>query len=235
MSTQQDINQIFLDNNITLTEQQLEDFTKYYDLLVEWNQKFNLTAITDLREVAEKHFIDSIVCLDKLSNNQKIVDIGAGAGFPSIPLSIMNRDLNFILIDSVNKKVTFLQEVIKQLDMHNMVAMHSRIEDIATSVAYREKFDICLSRAVARLNTLVEYALPLVKVGGQVIAYKSKLVDEEVQEAQKAIKLLGGKVSSVDKFDVVGQKRALVNISKVSTTPNKYPRKSNKARTQPIV
>lgn len=235
MSVEQTINQIFLDNNITLTQQQLQDFTNYYNLLVEWNEKFNLTAITDLQEIVEKHFIDSIVCLDKLSNEHKIVDIGAGAGFPSIPLSIMNRDLNFILIDSVNKKVTFLQEVIKQLDLHNVVAMHSRIEDIATSVAYREKFDICLSRAVARLNTLVEYALPLVKVGGQVIAYKSKLVDEEVDEACKAIKILGGKVASVDKFDVVGQKRALVNICKVSTTPNKYPRKNNKARTQPIV
>ena len=235
MTTQQTIKDMFLSSNIELSDEQISDFETYYNLIVEWNEKFNLTAILDLNEVVEKHFIDSLACLNNLSEDQKIVDIGAGAGFPSIPLAIMNRNLNFILIDSVNKKITFLKEVIKTLKLTNVVAMHARIEDIAMSDAYREKFDVCVSRAVARLNTLVEYALPLVKIGGKVICYKSKLVDEEVDEAKKAIKLLGGKVSDIEKFELNSQKRALVNIDKIATTPKQYPRKNNKARTQPIV
>lgn len=235
MDIETTIKQHFDNNNIQLTQTQLKDFVTYYNLLIEWNEKFNLTAITDLDEVVEKHFIDSLACLDKLSPDQKVVDIGAGAGFPSIPLCIMNRDLNFMLIDSVNKKVTFLQEVIKVLKLTKTVAIHSRIEDIANNEMYREKFDVCVSRAVAKLNTLVEYSLPLLNVGGYMYAYKSKLVDEEVEEANKAIKTLGGKVESIDKFDLGGQKRAIVNIIKIKNTPPTYPRKNNKARTQPIV
>ncbi len=235
MTTQHTIKDMFLSSNIELSDEQISDFETYYNLIVEWNEKFNLTTILDLNEVVEKHFIDSLACFNDLSEDYKIVDIGAGAGFPSIPLAIMNKNLNFILIDSVNKKITFLKEVIKTLKLTNVVAMHARIEDIAMSDAYREKFDVCVSRAVARLNTLAEYALPLVKIGGKVICYKSKLVDEEVDEAKKAIKILGGKVNEIQKFELNSQKRALVNIDKITTTPKQYPRKNNKARTQPIV
>lgn len=229
------IRQLFNENNIDLTDDQVKDFETYYNLLIEWNQKFNLTAITEPQEIIEKHFIDSLVVSKQLSNTQKIIDIGAGAGFPSLPLAIMNRSLNIILVDSVNKKITFLQEVIKTLKLNNVVAIHSRIEDLANNTTYREQFDVCLSRAVARLNTLAEYALPLIKVGGQMIAYKSKLVEEEVAESSKAFNVLGGKCSNVEKFELFGQKRAIVFVDKIATTPKAYPRKNNKARTQPIV
>lgn len=235
MDSQQIIKELFDKNNIELTEKQLQDFNYYYLMLVEWNEKFNLTAITDIQDVVEKHFIDSLACLKDLNQDQKIIDIGAGAGFPSIPLNIMNRNLNIIMVDSVNKKVSFLQEVIKTLKFSKTVALHTRIEDLATNTTYREKFDTCLSRAVARLNTLIEYSLPLLRIGGKMIAYKSKLVDEEVEEASAAIRKLGGKVEDIEKFDIVGQKRALVKIIKKSPTPAQYPRKNNKARTQPIV
>lgn len=228
------IKQLFNKYNIELTQQQTQDFVTYYNLLIEWNQKFNLTAITEPQEIVEKHFIDSLACLNELNSSQKIIDIGAGAGFPSIPLNIMNRDLNIILVDSVNKKISFLQEVIKQLKLSNTVAIHSRIEDLANNETYREQFDVCLSRAVARLNTLVEYALPLIKINGMMLAYKSKLVDEEVDEAKNAIKILGGELKQVQKFDLSNQKRAIVQIVKKQTTSKNYPRKNNKARLQPL-
>ena len=225
----------FLDYNITLTEEQVEQFDKFYHLLIEWNEKCNLTAITDEDEVIEKHFIDSVLPHALIPENSKIIDIGAGAGFPSIPLKILRPDLNFILIDSVNKKVTFINEVISQLSFVGIVAIHTRIEELAINPAYRENFDICISRAVARLNTLTEYSLPFVKIGGQMLAYKSKQIDDELQEAKKVIKLLGGSLKVLSVNNLENSDRNVVVIEKISQCPDKYPRQKNLPRTKPIV
>ncbi len=221
--------------NIELTDNQIESFEKYYNLLIEWNEKFNLTAITDEDEVIEKHFVDSVLPYEILPQNAKIIDIGAGAGFPSIPLKIVRPDLNFLLIDSVNKKITFINEVISNLNMSGIIAIHSRIEDLAVNPAYRETFDICISRAVARLNTLAEYSLPFVKLGGKMIAYKSKQIDDEMFEARKAIKLLGGEIKEVSINNLENGDRNVLVIEKETPTPEKFPRPKNLPRTKPIV
>ena len=221
--------------NIELTDNQIESFEKYYNLLIEWNEKFNLTAITDEDEVIEKHFVDSVLPYEILPQNAKIIDIGAGAGFPSIPLKIVRPDLNFLLIDSVNKKITFINEVISNLNMSGIIAIHSRIEDLAVNPAYRETFDICISRAVARLNTLAEYSLPFVKLGGKMIAYKSKQIDDEMFEARKAIKLLGGEIKEVSINNLENGDRNVLVIEKETPTPEKFPRPKHLPRTKPIV
>jgi 16S rRNA (guanine527-N7)-methyltransferase len=225
----------FAEYNITLNDTQILQFEQYYNLLIEWNNKFNLTAITDEDEVIEKHFLDSVLPKTLFNENAKVIDIGAGAGFPSIPLKIMRPDLSFILIDSVNKKVTFINEVISKLKLNNTTAIHTRIEELAVNPAYRECFDVCVSRAVARLNTLVEYSLPFVKLGGDMLAYKSKQIDEEIKEAKKAISILGGTIKelAVNNFD--DNDRNVVVINKISTTPAKYPRPKNLPRTKPLV
>ena len=225
----------FSEYNVSLNETQVLQFEQYYNLLIEWNNKFNLTAITDEDEVIEKHFLDSVLPQALLGENAKVIDIGAGAGFPSIPLKIMRPDLSFILIDSVNKKVTFINEVISQLKLTNTTAIHTRIEDLAVNPAYRECFDICISRAVARLNTLSEYSLPFVKIGGDMLAYKSKQIDEELKEAKKVISLLGGTVKelAVNNFD--DNDRNVVIINKTAASPKQYPRPKNLPRTKPIV
>ncbi len=225
----------FAEYNIALNDTQILQFEQYYNLLIEWNNKFNLTAITDEDEVIEKHFLDSVLPKTLFNENAKVIDIGAGAGFPSIPLKIMRPDLSFILIDSVNKKVTFINEVISKLKLNNTTAIHTRIEDLAVNPAYRECFDVCVSRAVARLNTLVEYSLPFVKLGGDMLAYKSKQIDDEIKEAKKAISILGGTIKelAVNNFD--DNDRNVVVINKTSTTPVKYPRPKNLPRTKPLV
>lgn len=225
----------FKSYNISLTDFQASQFEMYYNLLIEWNEKFNLTAITDEDEVIEKHFIDSVLPHNVIKENSKIIDIGAGAGFPGIPLKILRPDLNFILIDSVNKKITFISEVISKLSLTGIVAIHTRIEDLAINPAYREKLDICISRAVARLNTLVEYSLPFIKVGGEMVAYKSRQIDEEIEEAKKAIKLLGGKLKELTVNNLENSDRNVVVIEKISECPEKYPRSKNLPRTNPIV
>ena len=221
--------------NISLTDVQASQFESYYNLLIEWNEKFNLTAITDEDEVIEKHFVDSVLPHKLLKENSKIIDIGAGAGFPSIPLKIVRPDLNFILIDSVNKKVTFINEVINKLSLAGTIAIHTRIEDLAVNPAYRENLDICISRAVARLNTLVEYSLPFLKIGGEMIAYKSRQIDEELNEAKKVIKLLGGSIKELNVNNLENSDRNVVIIDKVNSCPDKYPRPKNLPRTKPIV
>ncbi len=221
--------------NISLTDIQASQFEQYYNLLIEWNEKFNLTAITDEDEVIEKHFVDSVLPHKLMQESSKIIDIGAGAGFPSIPLKIYRPDLNFILIDSVNKKVTFINEVISKLSLNGIVAIHTRIEDLAINPAYREKLDICISRAVARLNTLVEYSLPFLKVGGEMIAYKSRQIEDELQEAKKVIKMLGGSVKELTINNLENSDRNVVIIDKTSPCPDKYPRPKNLPRTKPIV
>ena len=221
--------------NIELTKEQTVMFEKYYNLLIEWNNKFNLTSITDMQEVIEKHFVDSVLPYNLLPQNAKAIDIGAGAGFPSIPLKIVRPDISFLLIDSVNKKITFINEVINKLDLQNVVALHTRIEDLASNPAYRETFDICVSRAVARLNTLAEYSLPFIKIGGCMVAYKSRQIKDEVLEAQKAIALLGGEIKDISINNLENGERNVLIVEKINNTPDKYPRDKNLPRTKPII
>ena len=229
-----EINNVFSKHNITLTQKQTEDFYKYYSLLIEWNKKFNLTAITEQTEVIVKHFLDSVICYNLLPQDSKIIDIGAGAGFPSFPLKILRPDLKITLIDSVNKKVTFQQEVIKQLNFKNAEAIHTRAEDLAKNIKYRETFDACVSRAVAQLNTLAEYSLPFIKIGGKMFAYKANEIEEELNNSTKALSLLGGKIKEIKTFDVDNVDRKIIIINKNSITPNKYPRPGNKPRLMPL-
>lgn len=235
MSFCEKLKERFLSYNIELTDEQICLFEKYYNMIIEWNEKFNLTAITDEDEVIEKHFVDSVLPYEILPQNAKIIDIGAGAGFPSIPLKIVRPDLNFLLIDSVNKKITFITEVISNLDLSGIIALHTRIEDLAINPAYRETFDICVSRAVARLNTLAEYSLPFVKIGGKMIAYKSKQIEDEMFEARKAIKLFGGEIKEVSINNLENGDRNVLVIEKVTATPEKFPRSKNLPRTNPII
>lgn len=229
------ISEVFSRNGILLTDNQKEKFFVYYNLLIETNNKFNLTTITQLEEVIVKHFLDSVVANKFLKQGAKVIDIGAGAGFPSLPLKIIRPDLKVLMVDSVNKKVGFLQEVITSLDLSDMSTIHSRVEDLANKKEYREQFDYCLSRAVANLTTLSEYALPFIKLGGKMIAYKSSDIQDELNESKKAIDILGGVLKEVKTLNVEGVERKFVFINKIKNTPSKYPRNGNKPRISPIV
>lgn len=206
------------------------DFDRYFDLLVLWNERFNLTAITEKEEVEIKHFIDSLASVDFIKQNATVLDIGSGAGFPSIPLKIVRDDINLTMVDSVNKKVGFLNEVVSQLNLKNAVAIHSRAEDLDKT----KKFDIVVSRAVASLSTLLEYCLPFVVEGGYLIAYKSEKTDEEIEQSKNALKILGGKVEEVVDKSHNGLTRKLILIKKIASTPQKYPRGKNLPRVKPL-
>lgn len=223
---------------ITLTERQREQFDCYYELLVEWNRVMNLTGITDYEEVNLKHFTDSltIVRINNMSDVKSVIDVGTGAGFPGIPIKIMFPHIDMILLDSLNKRLKFLNEVIEQLNLNGIETLHGRAEDYARKKEYREKFDISVSRAVANLSTLSEYCLPFVKVGGSFISYKSGESDEEIRHSDRAISVLGGKIEKIDKFLLPGTDmgRALVKITKVKNTPGKYPRKAGVPGKEPL-
>lgn len=216
--------------------EQTEQFFEYMDLLIEWNEKMNLTAITEPSEIIQKHFIDSLTILNRIEDNQKIVDVGTGAGFPGIPLSIMNPTLKITLVDSLNKRLIFLQEVINRLGLKNVEIVHARAEDFGQNKNYREKFDVATSRAVANLSTLSEYLLPLVKINGKCICMKAADADVEIEDAKKAIEVLGGTISKIDKFNLpqsdIG--RTIIEIKKEKYTPNKYPRKAGTPSKEPI-
>ncbi|MGN0813562.1 MAG: 16S rRNA (guanine(527)-N(7))-methyltransferase RsmG [Candidatus Coproplasma sp.] len=212
-----------------------ERFKKLKSILVDNNKKFNLTAIIDDEGIFIKHFLDSVVGESLIKEGAYVAEIGSGGGFPSLPLKIVRDDLKFLLVESTGKKCNHLNEAVALLEMRDMQVFCGRAEDCAKDAKYREKFDCSVARAVARLNTLCEYCLPFVKVGGYFIAYKGD-VDEEVNEAQKAVKLLGGKLERVEKYTLPdGDKRSLVVIKKVAPTPLKYPRGQGKERKSPIV
>lgn len=224
--------------SIVLNDKQIQQFEQYYNILVEWNKVMNLTAITKYEEVIEKHFLDSLTIVDAI-NMEKIetlIDVGTGAGFPGIPLKIAFPHLKVTLLDSLNKRIKFLNEVIDLLDLDDIKAIHGRAEDYAKQAEYREQYDICVSRAVANLATLSEYCLPYVKVDGLFVPYKSGEIDEELKSSEKAISILGGKVEEVVKFQLPGTDigRSFVKIHKIKETKKKYPRKAGMPTKEPL-
>jgi len=219
---------------ILLTDKMLEQFEYYYQKLIAYNEKVNLTAITEKEEIFVKHFLDSIVIANLLKENATVCDIGSGAGFPSLPLKIVRPDLNVTMVDSLNKRIVFLQELILELGLTNIEAVHSRAEDYIKE--HREAYDYLVARAVAGLNTLSEYCIPFVKIGGSFLAYKSVNIIEELKEAQNAIKILGGVVKSIKEIklpqsDIV---RNVVIIEKQHATPKAYPRDKNSPKIKPL-
>lgn len=229
--------------NIEISDDQINCFEKYYELLIEKNKVMNLTAITDKEDVIVKHFIDSIALIpyltDKginINNKLKIIDIGTGAGFPGLPLKIMMPDVKFTLLDSLNKRVSFLNEVIDELKLKDIEALHGRAEDYASDNKYREKYDICVSRAVANLSTLSEYCIPFVKEDGFFISYKAGESEEEINNSKNAIKILGGKINKVEEFVLPGTdaSRVFVFIRKLELTDKKYPRKAGVPAKKPL-
>ena len=220
--------------DLQINDTQIEQFYNYMNLLLEWNQKINLTAITDENDIILKHFIDSITINKYLSDYKSIVDVGTGAGFPGIPLNIINNKLEYTLVDSLNKRISFLNDVINNLELNNITAVHSRVEDFAKN--NRECFDIATSRAVASLNVLVEYLLPLIKVNGICICMKGPNIQEEIDNAKNAIELLGGKIETVEEITLPDSDitRNIVIIKKIKETPKKYPRKAGTAVKEPI-
>lgn len=222
--------------SIEFSNIQIERFYKYMNLLIEWNEKINLTAITEPKEIIIKHFIDSLTVLKDIKGKNTLVDVGTGAGFPGIPLKIMDEEIKITLLDSLNKRINFLNEVINQLDLKNIETIHSRVEEAGKNKKYRERFDIATARAVANLATLSEYMLPLVKVGGKSICMKGSEVSEELQNSKKAISILGGEIENIDNFQLPksDMMRNIVIIKKVKNTPNKYPRKPGTPSKEPI-
>lgn len=228
--------------DLTLTDRQIEQFMMYYEMLIEKNKVMNLTSITEFDEVMKKHFVDSLSLIKAvdLNKTKSLIDIGTGAGFPGIPLKIAFSELKITLLDSLQKRVGFLQEVIDQLGLDQINAIHGRAEDFAKSGelenTLREKYDLCVSRAVANLAVLSEYCIPYVKVGGKFISYKSEKTEEECKDAEHAVSLLGGKIADTVSFELPDSSiyRTFVMIDKVEQTPLQYPRKAGAALKKPL-
>lgn len=223
--------------NVLLNEEQLDKFYKYMNLLLEWNEKINLTAITDEDGIILKHFVDSLTVLEYLKDAKSIIDVGTGAGFPGIPISIMNCDKSIVLMDSLNKRINFLNDVVQKLNLDNVKTVHSRAEDLGQNNMHRQKYDVVISRAVANLTTLVEYMLPLAKVGGICICMKGQEIVDEIKNSEYAIELLGGEIENIDEFYLPNSdmKRNIIIIKKIKNTNKKYPRKAGMPSKDPIV
>lgn len=222
--------------NVEIDEKKREQFYNYMQILVKWNENINLTAITEPKEVLQKHFIDSLTILPYIEENKTIIDVGTGAGFPGIPVKIAKESTNVVLLDALNKRLNFLNEVINDLELKNIETIHARAEEAGKNKNLRENFDIAVSRAVAPLNILVEYLLPLVKIGGKCICMKGSNIEEEVKNSKKAIDMLGGEIEKIDEFVLPDSdiKRRVIVIKKIKETPNKYPRKPGTPSKEPL-
>lgn len=229
-------NEYLKELSIKLNEEQIQKFYTYMNLLIEWNEKINLTAITKPEEIILKHFVDCLTISKYIETNSKLIDVGTGAGFPGIPLKIYRSDLKVTLVDSLNKRLNFLNEVINSLKLKNIETIHARAEELGRNKGYREKFDIATSRAVANLSTLSEYLLPFIKVGGKCICMKGADIDGELDNAKKAIEVLGGKVVGKEVFNLPQSDlgRSIIVIEKTKNTPGKFPRKPGTPAKEPI-
>ncbi len=220
-------------------ESEANDFDLYYKLLIEWNEKINLTAITDEEEAATKHFIDSVSALGcgLFKENARVIDVGTGAGFPGLPLKICRKDLDVTLMDSLNKRINFLNEVISSLKLSGINTIHSRAEELGRNKEHREKYDICVSRAVANLASLTELCMPFLKVGGYFISLKGPKADEEVNAAKKAIDLLGGEFIEIKSYDITKTclNHNMVIIKKVKPCEKRFPRNAPKPIKEPLL
>lgn len=221
---------------LNVNDEVLNKFWVYMTNLLEWNEKINLTAITDEDDMILKHFIDSLTILEYIPEKSNVIDVGTGAGFPGIPLKIVREDINMTLMDSLNKRITFLNEIINKLGLKKINAIHSRAEELAKIPEHREKYDIAVSRAVANLTTLSEYMIPFVKVGGKCICMKGSNIEEELKTAKNAIKELGGEIEKVINFKLPDSdnERNIIIIKKVRNTKSKYPRKAGMPSKEPL-
>ena len=241
MKREEYIDRKFRDFGISLSQVQVKQFLDYADLLVEWNSLMNLTAITEFEEIIQKHFIDSLSLhvlqdVSRETSCKTLIDVGTGAGFPGIPLKIAYPELQLTLLDSLKKRIGFLEEVVRRLGLVNVEAIHGRAEEIAHKQEYREKFDWCVSRAVANLSTLSEYCLPFIHKNGYFISYKTVDILTELENASKSVHILGGKVVHKEFFTLPGSdiQRSLIVIEKIGKTPEKYPRKAGLPSRQPL-
>lgn len=229
---------LFRQSNISFTPQQINRFMSYEKLIQEWNQNINITAITESMDIYIKHFIDSVVINQHITEKQpySLIDVGTGGGFPGIPMKIMDETIQLTLLDSLNKRIAFLKTVVETLDLRDVKLIHGRAEDFGSNVDFREKYDVATSRAVAAINVLSEYCLPFVKVGGVFIALKGENVEDELKNGEKAVKLLGGEIENVIKYVIPGTDigRSVVIIKKIAAIPDKYPRKAGTPSRKPL-
>lgn len=222
---------------ISFHEEQIQKFYQYMNLLIETNERMNLTAIVIPQEIIIKHFIDSLTVLKYIKEEDRLIDIGTGAGFPGLPIKIASESVDITLLDSLNKRVLFLNEVIQNLKLKKVKAIHSRAEDFAIKPDKRENYDVAVSRAVAPFNVLLEYMLPFVKVNGICICMKGPGIEEEIKTAEKALKVLGGEIERIDSFNLIDtdMKRNIILVKKIKTTPRNFPRKAGKPSKEPII
>lgn len=222
--------------NIDLSDVQLEQFHNYMNILIEWNKFMNLTGITDPKEVITKHFIDSLTVLYKIDKNVSVIDVGTGAGFPGIPIKIAFPETRVVLLDSLNKRIKFLNEVIEKLELKDIETIHGRAEEYGKNKNYREKYDIAIARAVAPLNILLEYLMPFAKVNGKCLCMKGSSSEEEIENSKNAIKVLGGEIVETKDFYIPNTdiKRRIVQVNKTKETNNKYPRKAGTPSKEPL-
>ena len=222
--------------DVTVNDEQLEKFYLYMKLMLEWNEKFNLTAITEPNDIITKHFVDSCTASKYIYANSKVVDCGTGAGFPGIPLAIIRQDCEFVLFDSLNKRINFLNEVIERLQLKNVETIHTRAEDLAYDKKYRESFDYAISRAVANMSTLLEYLLPFCKTDGKAICMKGSNIEEEMNNCRKTMQILNGEVERIDKFNLTkfDNIRHIILVRKTGIVPQKFPRRQGKPAKEPL-
>lgn len=222
-------------NNIQISNEEIEKLYIYMKEILEWNEKVNVTAIKDEKEFIVKHFIDSLTIEKYIANGEKVLDIGTGAGFPGIPIKITKNKSHVDLVDSVNKKLNVIRDIIPKIKVEDIECIHTRAEDLAKNVKYRESYDVVTSRAVANLTTLVEYMLPFAKVGGKIICMKGPNVEEELTESKKAISILGGKIEQIENINIDSDyERNIIMIKKEKPTPKQYPRGQGKPLKEPI-